>query len=101
MLYPPMHACLKAATVHAGQRTRHLIGEERVMSRRNECFHNAPDIFFGSHPVPVVQTLQVYRHSVTAQSSLAAQVVVELKITQCQFAQSAIDGRPKAQPREV
>jgi len=101
MLGPAVHASFEAAAVEAGQGACDFGGNERVVARGDEEVGDAPDVFFGGHPVLAVQAGEIDRDGVGTQSAFAAQVVVVLEVAEGEFAQGAVDGRTEAQASEV
>ena len=97
MLDAAVEAGFEAAAVEAGEGAGYLVGEERVVTRRDEEFGDAPDVFLGCHPVLAVQAGEVDRYGVVAQGAFAAQVVVVLHVAEGEFAERAVDGRAKAE----
>src|SRR6266446_9007513 len=75
--------------------------EERPVRDLAEIFRDKPDVFFCGHPVEVIKPSQVYWPRITPERALAAQVEVDIKIAQCQLAQSAVDRVPIAAPAEI
>ena len=101
MLHPAVHSCLEAAAVEAWELACNIVGDERVVPRRDEGFGDEPNVFFRCHPVLAIQARKVHRTRVGAQCALAAQIVVVIEVAECQLARGAINGRAKAQPGEV
>ena len=77
------------------------MGEERVVARSDEQVCHAPDVFFGGHPMLIVETAEVDGKRVSAEGALAAEIVVMVEVAEGQFAQGAVDGRAQAESGEV
>ena len=56
---PAVHSSFEGAAVHAGQSGCDLVGKERVVPGGDEKVRDAPDVFFGGHPMMVVKAGEV------------------------------------------
>src|SRR6478736_2835751 len=54
-------------------------------------FGDEPDRFICGHPITMIESRQVHRARVPPQGAFATQVEVDIEITHCELAQSAID----------
>jgi hypothetical protein len=81
-----VEAGFEAAAVEARERAGYLVGEERVVAGGDEEFGDAPDVFFGGHPVPGVKAGKIDGDRVGAQGAFAAEVVVVLEVAEGEFA---------------
>ena len=57
-----------------------------------QMISNEPNVLFGRHPAVPIEARKVYRLRIATKSAFAPQIEIDVKITQGQFAQRAIDG---------
>jgi hypothetical protein len=96
-----VHSGFEAAAVEAGEAAGDLVGKERIVFGGDEQFGDAPDVFFGGHPVLAVKTREVDGYGVVAQGAFAAEVVVVLEVAEGELAEGAVDGGAEAEAGEV
>jgi len=96
-----VHAGFEAAAVEARKSLCDPVGKERVVACGDEGFGDAPNIFFSSHPVELVEAREVDGDGVGAKGAFAAQVVVVVEVAESEFAQSAVDGGAEAEAGKV
>src|SRR6476469_1083517 len=61
------------------------------MRNVDEVFGDEPDVFLRSHPVAAIEPRQINRLRVTPQGTFAAQIEVDVEITQGEFAQRPVN----------
>ena len=57
---PAVHSGFEGAPVHARKGAGDLVGEKRIVAGCNEEFGNAPNVFFGGHPMLLVKTGEIH-----------------------------------------
>src|SRR5579864_6056884 len=82
---------LKETLVHPVQPLLLRLGEQGIVLNVEQVIDDEPYWLFGSHPVLTVEALEIHWNRVAPESALAAQVEVGVEVTQCEFAQRAID----------
>lgn len=75
--------------------------EEGVVPGGDEELRYAPDVFFGGHPVLLVEAREIDRTRVGAERTFAAKIVVVVEVAQGELTQSAVDGSTEAEACEV
>jgi hypothetical protein len=51
---------------------------------------DVPDVFVGSHPVAAIEAGEVHRPGIAAERAFAAEIEIDVEITQCQLTECPI-----------
>lgn len=65
--------------------------EKRRVRDIAEMIGNEPNVLFRGHPVVAIETREIHRTRVAAESALAAQVEIDMEVTQRQLAQGSVN----------
>src|SRR5436190_11960473 len=87
----PDHFAFPGSLIHAGEMFFQAAFQQRPMRNVHEIFGDEPDVFLGGHPMLTKKTREIHRRRVTPQSAFAAQVEVDVEVTEGQLAQRPIN----------
>src|SRR5882724_2114241 len=97
----PDHFAVPDASIDAGEMFFQATFQQWPMRNVAEIFGDEPDVFLRGHPGAAIELDEVHRLRVTPQSSFAAQVEVNVEITQRQLAQRPINRLAITAPGEI
>src|SRR5205814_5806067 len=95
------HFAVPGAPIDAGEMFSQAELEQRPVRNVAEIFGDEPDVFLRCHPGAAIEPDEVHRLRVTPQSSFAAEVKVNVEITQGQLAQRPINRLAITAPGEI
>src|SRR6185437_15937092 len=89
-------SCAERAVVQAMKAFDHLWLQKWEVTDGEQILRDEPDRLVGGHPVQAIEAGELDGVGKCAQRPFTAQVEIHLKVTECQFAQRAINRFPIA-----
>ena len=87
----PDHFAFPRSLIDAGEMFFQTAFKQWPVRNVDEIFRHEPEWFFGCHPIAAIEAPEIHGLRIPAQSPFAAEVEINVKITERQFAQCPIN----------